>query len=238
MIRVLALYHNSKSYHSQGHIRTDTLFQISFYISYCLLCSALKRWRKLFLLCLERSHWKVSATISPSKRHGHNSWFNSVTILLLAANYGMCGNLGIPAPFIYITDWSVLHKNVYKAKCSSSLRALPLAFGSLLLLLALFKATAYWKLDGYSGSQLVLVLVKDQAFYYIMCARSTRLLTVTDRVSKGDLLLDLQHLRRQARRELLHRIHNFRRSRKRFNALYPREPYVFQPKRGSGARRE
>ena len=47
-------------------------------------------------------------------------------------------------------------------------RTLPLAYGTLLLLLALFKAPEYWKLMGYSGSNLVPVLVKDQAFYYIL----------------------------------------------------------------------
>lgn len=45
-------------------------------------------------------------------------------------------------------------------------RLIPLAYGAVLLVLALFKATAYWKLDGLRGSRLVLVLLRDQVFYY------------------------------------------------------------------------
>ena len=47
-------------------------------------------------------------------------------------------------------------------------RTFPLAYGFLLLILALFKGHEFWKLHGHSGSRLVLVLIKDQAFYYIL----------------------------------------------------------------------
>ena len=43
-----------------------------------------------------------------------------------------------------------------------------MAYGSLLLILALFKASEFWKLNGYTGSRLVIVVVKDQAFYYVL----------------------------------------------------------------------
>ena len=43
---------------------------------------------------------------------------------------------------------------------------MPLAYGALLLALALYKAREFWKLNGFSGSRLVLVLIRDQALYY------------------------------------------------------------------------
>ena len=45
-------------------------------------------------------------------------------------------------------------------------RIIPLAYGSLLLVLALPKAREHWKLNGFSGSRLVLVLIRDQVIYY------------------------------------------------------------------------
>ena len=55
-----------------------------------------------------------------------------------------------------------------KTDCSLNNRTPPLAFDTLLLGLALFKATEFWKTNGYSGSRLVLVLIKDQALYYTL----------------------------------------------------------------------
>ena len=57
---------------------------------------------------------------------------------------------------------------LYETDYSLNGRTLPLAFGTLLLILALFKATEYWKQNGFSGSDLVLILIKDQAFYYLL----------------------------------------------------------------------
>ena len=47
-------------------------------------------------------------------------------------------------------------------------RATPLAYGLLLLMLALHKARKHWKLSGLSGSRLVFVLIRDQAIYYAL----------------------------------------------------------------------
>lgn len=47
-------------------------------------------------------------------------------------------------------------------------RCIPLAFGALLLCLALNKATKFWKLNGYRGSRLVSVLIRDQGLYFAM----------------------------------------------------------------------
>ena len=47
-------------------------------------------------------------------------------------------------------------------------RTVPLAYGALLLILALYKAREFWKLNGFSGSRLVRVLIRDQALYYAM----------------------------------------------------------------------
>ena len=43
-----------------------------------------------------------------------------------------------------------------------------LAYGALLLVLALYKGREFWKLNGVNGSRLVFVLVRDQAIYYAM----------------------------------------------------------------------
>ena len=40
--------------------------------------------------------------------------------------------------------------------------------GILLLSLAIFKATQFWKLNGFHGSRLIFVLVRDQVVYFVM----------------------------------------------------------------------
>ena len=50
----------------------------------------------------------------------------------------------------------------------SSCRVLPLAYGALLLGLALYKATEFWKQHGLRGSLLIFVLVKDQVLYFTL----------------------------------------------------------------------
>ena len=45
-------------------------------------------------------------------------------------------------------------------------RTIPLAYGALLLVLAVYKAREHWKLNGFSGSLLVLALIRDQVLYY------------------------------------------------------------------------
>ena len=47
---------------------------------------------------------------------------------------------------------------------------MPLAFGILLLVLALVKVTSYWQNLGFRGSQLFLVLIKDQILYFALSA--------------------------------------------------------------------
>ena len=51
-------------------------------------------------------------------------------------------------------------------------RCLPLAFGTFLFILALYKALQFWKEGGIWGSRLVLVLITDQAIYFLLYARS------------------------------------------------------------------
>ena len=79
-----------------------------------------------------------------------------------------------------------------------SCRTIPLAYGALLLVLALPKATEFWKLNGFSGSRLVLVLMRDQIFYYAAYAflkhNSKKLIYAL----QGSLLLHCEHLGRQA----------------------------------------
>ena len=45
-----------------------------------------------------------------------------------------------------------------------------LAYGALLLGLAIFKAIGYWKENGFRGSHLVRVIITDQIIYYLLYA--------------------------------------------------------------------
>lgn len=45
-------------------------------------------------------------------------------------------------------------------------RTLPLAFGTILLFLALLRARTYWEEHRMSGARLVLILIKDQVLYF------------------------------------------------------------------------
>lgn len=54
----------------------------------------------------------------------------------------------------------------------TSFRLFPIAYEILLLILAIFKSSEHWKLNGFHGSRLIFVLVRDQAMYFMMCATS------------------------------------------------------------------
>lgn len=45
-------------------------------------------------------------------------------------------------------------------------RGIPLAFGLILLVLALIKAVEYWRLRMFYGSRLIKVLITDQIVYF------------------------------------------------------------------------
>lgn len=48
-------------------------------------------------------------------------------------------------------------------------RAIPLAYGLLLLALAVYKAAEYWRESaGFHGFALVTILVRDQAIYLLL----------------------------------------------------------------------
>ena len=47
-------------------------------------------------------------------------------------------------------------------------RIIPNVYDVLLLGLALFKWSQYWRLDGFQSSRLVATLIKDQIFYFFV----------------------------------------------------------------------
>ena len=47
-------------------------------------------------------------------------------------------------------------------------RSIPLVYGALLLILALYKGVGYWRENGFHGSHLIKVLITDQIMYYIL----------------------------------------------------------------------
>ena len=57
---------------------------------------------------------------------------------------------------------------VKDADIVSSGRTIPLVYSAALLCLALYKSAEFWKHNGRHSSDLVLILLKDQAFYFVM----------------------------------------------------------------------
>ena len=102
---------------------------------------------------------------------------SAVALARLTSKYTLCWITGIIPPSIYITDWYGSPGDGSRMSSISHLRrSIPLAYGALLLTLALPKAREYWKLNGFSGSRLFYVLIRDQALYFAMSV----LVTVRD----------------------------------------------------------
>lgn len=118
-------------------------------------------------------------------------------LAVLATDATSCAELFIAKLSFYITDWYVFvliqsrSRNDYLDE-----RSIPLAYGALLLVLALFKAIRYWKLNGVHDSRLVLILIKDQAFYFTLYVVIHSEIKVTLSPLKGYILLGPQHIRR------------------------------------------
>ena len=58
------------------------------------------------------------------------------------------------------------------AECNQSLncfRIIPMVHGTILMVLALYKAAEYWKISaGFKGFTLVKILIRDQAIYFML----------------------------------------------------------------------
>ena len=55
--------------------------------------------------------------------------------------------------------------------CSRSIdiRIVPMTYGAILMVLALYKAAEYWRISGgFKGFKLVRILIRDQAIYFIL----------------------------------------------------------------------
>lgn len=46
-----------------------------------------------------------------------------------------------------------------------------MAYALLILAMTVYKAKEFWDMDGFHGSRLVFVLIRDQAMYFILCVR-------------------------------------------------------------------
>lgn len=92
-------------------------------------------------------------------------WLIVVIIAGLAKDVTTCASNNEPRPLLFIIDWSV--KSFSNHYIIHPLyRGIPLAYGLLLLVLALIKAIEYWRLNTYNGSRLVKVLITDQIMYF------------------------------------------------------------------------
>ena len=98
-----------------------------------------------------------------------HSMIRTVFVGQLAANVTSCGNSSSPPAYVFIVDWCVSKvQRVINPDLAIVGRTLPLAFGVILLGLALYKSVEYWKQVGVDGSRLILVLIKDQIFYFAL----------------------------------------------------------------------
>lgn len=93
----------------------------------------------------------------------------AVELVGLAPNLTSCNNASIPPVYLYLCDWCVfISISIPVRSISLIIRTIPLAYGALLLFLALFKAAEFWRLHGFHGSRLAFILIKDQAFYFTL----------------------------------------------------------------------
>ncbi|KZT00706.1 uncharacterized protein LAESUDRAFT_764378 [Laetiporus sulphureus 93-53] len=102
-------------------------------------------------------------------------YHNGLSPLMFLRNFPKFGLLGLTPSITscsyfapgnedtYILDWTI-----------------PLAYEALLLALALYKATKFWKSNGLHGSRLVWVLIKDQAVYFALAISCSVLYIVDD----------------------------------------------------------
>jgi hypothetical protein len=80
-----------------------------------------------------------------------------------------CGVANIDATVIFILDVYVMNslRITFQAGLTLRLhRTVPIAYSALLMILALIKGSGYWKLNGFTGSKLIKVIILDQFFYY------------------------------------------------------------------------
>ncbi|EJC99467.1 uncharacterized protein FOMMEDRAFT_160522 [Fomitiporia mediterranea MF3/22] len=79
------------------------------------------------------------------------SWEQHVSSVQVAENISAC-NVNVPNLTVMIIDWSV-----------------PMVYGLVLMLLALYKAAEYWRMSaGLKGFKLVEILIRDQMIYFFL----------------------------------------------------------------------
>ncbi|KAL5524861.1 hypothetical protein ACEPAF_10007 [Sanghuangporus sanghuang] len=75
-----------------------------------------------------------------------------IAVVVLAKNVTACGIDNAPSWQLGMVDWVI-----------------PIAYGAILMILALCKAAEYWKLSaGFKGFVLVKVLIRDQILYFML----------------------------------------------------------------------
>lgn len=92
-------------------------------------------------------------------------------VIRLTNNDTGCRFLGVKKVpiWIYVINWyDQLLSNGERSMGSNTYRMSPLAFEALLMVLALYKATEFWRLYGFHGSRLLRVLITDQIIYFIL----------------------------------------------------------------------
>ena len=77
------------------------------------------------------------------------------------------GNKAVPE-WVYVVNWYVFGELRYRECVLKGHRMVPVAFGALLMVLALYKATGFWQLNGIHGSRLVRILITDQIVYFAL----------------------------------------------------------------------
>ena len=91
-----------------------------------------------------------------------------VTTFPLSDTITWCSYNAAGQESVYILDWCVFVVYDMRPYLIQMDRLIPLAYEALLLVLAMYRATAFWKANGVHGSRLVWVLVKDQVVYFLL----------------------------------------------------------------------
>ncbi|OCB83956.1 hypothetical protein A7U60_g9165 [Sanghuangporus baumii] len=81
----------------------------------------------------------------------YDNLFQEVSRYIVAEGISICGGNRAPLKSLHVISWSI-----------------PMAYGLVLLCLAVYKATDFWRLaTGFKGTRLVRTIILDQVLYYI-----------------------------------------------------------------------
>lgn len=89
--------------------------------------------------------------------------------MMLASDATTCFDYSNPQPYTYLINWCANFCSLETQETGwDTTRLFPMTYGTMLFVLAILKAIEFWKLNGFHGSRLVFILVRDQAMYFML----------------------------------------------------------------------